>query len=172
MKSLLSIFLAFFMFTAVAYAQTYTIGKTEYYSTETYSTSGLPKVKRSAANKKAFLESRGYSKTPAGYQIDHIVPLSKGGTDSPYNMQLLTIDQHKAKTAMERSTTTTIFPKFNMPSSTYKPVKLPSYNSTYSLPKTPSYSVPSYSAPRVIQTGSGGGKYYINSNGNKTYVKN
>ncbi|MBZ9631245.1 HNH endonuclease [Salegentibacter sp. LM13S] len=174
MRSLLSFFLAFFIFTTVAFAQTYTVGETEYYSNQTYSTSGLPKVKRSAANKKAFLESRGYTKTPAGYQVDHIIPLSKGGTDSPYNMQLLSVDQHKAKTARERSTTTTGIPTFSTPTSTYK---VPSYNSaSYKLPKMPSYSAPSYSVPsynssKVIQTGSRGGKYYINSNGNKTYVK-
>lgn len=59
----------------------------------------------------------------------------------------------------------------------------PSYNnSTYSTPyynnstyyNTPSYnnstySTPSYSAP--VQTGSRGGSYYINGNGNKTYIR-
>jgi hypothetical protein len=53
-----------------------------------------------------------------------------------------------------------------------------SYDS-YSMPKisSPSYSVPSssYSMPSSsytpIQTGPRGGQYYINSNGNKTYVK-
>ena len=37
-----------------------------------------------------------------GYQIDHWVPLSKSGADSPSNMQWLTTQQHKAKTAQER----------------------------------------------------------------------
>jgi 5-methylcytosine-specific restriction endonuclease McrA len=37
-----------------------------------------------------------------GYQIDHRIPLSKGGADSPSNMQWLTTQQHKAKTAQER----------------------------------------------------------------------
>ncbi len=175
MKTFFSFFLALLISTSITFAQnTYSIGKTEYYSTQTYSTSGLPKVKRSASNKKAFLESRGYSSTPAGYEIDHIVPLSKGGTDSPYNMQLLTIEQHKSKTAGERSTTTTGIPRFNSSNSTYKS---PSYNtSTYNIPKTksysaPSYSAPTYSSPKVIQTGSRGGQYYVNSKGNKTYIK-
>lgn len=44
--------------------------------------------------------------------------------------------------------------------STYSP-------STYS-PST--YSTPSYNIAPVIQTGSRGGQYYINTNGNKTYV--
>jgi hypothetical protein len=35
---------------------------------------------------------------------------------------------------------------------------------------TTSYSTPSYSSSRTIYTGSRGGQYYINSNGNKTYV--
>lgn len=189
MKTFFSLFLAFFLFSTVTFSQTYTIGKTEYYSTQTYSTSGLPKVKRSAANKKAFLESRGYSSTPAGYEIDHIIPLSRGGSDSPYNMQLLTVEQHKAKTARERSATTTGIPSFTNSRSTYTvPIyntssthKIPTYNtSTYKVPEStysvPSYSVPSYSAPahnggRNIQRGSRGGQYYINSNGNKTYIK-
>jgi 5-methylcytosine-specific restriction endonuclease McrA len=36
------------------------------------------------------------------YQIDHRIPLSKGGADPPSNMQWLTTQQHKAKTAQER----------------------------------------------------------------------
>jgi hypothetical protein len=46
-------------------------------------------------------------------------------------------------------------------------------NSLYSTPArttTPTYSTPSYSSP-AIQTGPRGGQYYINSNGNKVYVK-
>lgn len=41
--------------------------------------------------------------------------------------------------------------------------------STYSAPTT-NYTSPSYSSNRTIYTGSRGGQYYINSNGNKTYV--
>ena len=58
----------------------------------------------------------------------------------------------------------------------------PSYSvPTYSAPRysMPSYSAPSYSYPNVtsynvksIYTGPRGGQYYINSNGNKTYVRN
>ena len=36
-----------------------------------------------------------------GYQIDHRVPLNKGGADDPANMEWLTTEQHKAKTAAE-----------------------------------------------------------------------
>ena len=49
-----------------------------------------------------------------------------------------------------------------------------SSTSTYSAPTystlTRTYSSPSYSSSRTIYTGSRGGKYYINSNGNKSYV--
>ncbi len=37
-----------------------------------------------------------------GYQIDHRVPLSKGGADQPANMQWLTTEEHQAKTAADR----------------------------------------------------------------------
>lgn len=49
---------------------------------------------------------------------------------------------------------------------TYRNTYVPS---TYSAPTT-NYSTPSYSSSRTIYTGSRGGQYYINSNGNKTYV--
>lgn len=52
----------------------------------------------------------------------------------------------------------------------------PTYSSSYSTPSystttytTPSYS--SYSSTPTVYTGSRGGTYYINSNGNKTYVR-
>jgi len=41
-------------------------------------------------------------------------------------------------------------------------------NPSYSKPTTPSY--PTYNN-KTVYTGSKGGKYYINSNGNKTYIK-
>ena len=37
-----------------------------------------------------------------GYQVDHRVPLGKGGADDPSNMQWLSTPEHKAKTAAER----------------------------------------------------------------------
>lgn len=36
-----------------------------------------------------------------GYEIDHITPLKCGGADAPHNMQWLTFEQHKIKTARE-----------------------------------------------------------------------
>lgn len=82
--------------------QTYDAGGTKYISGESYKTTGQPKVERSSSAKKQFLKSQGYQKTPAGYDVDHIVPLSKGGADKPYNMQLLPKEVHKQKTASER----------------------------------------------------------------------
>jgi len=166
---------------------TYNLGSTEYIQGEYYSTTGKPKVVRSPSNKKAFLKSRGYNQTPQGYQIDHIIPLSQGGSDDPINMQLLTIGQHKAKTARERSTVARTsnyshIPSYSSTSYNYqsKPTKTRKikYNSpSISIPtyKVPSYTPSNYSVPsssnRTIHTGSRGGTYYINSNGNKTYVK-
>jgi 5-methylcytosine-specific restriction endonuclease McrA len=36
-----------------------------------------------------------------GWQVDHITPLKCGGADAPHNMQWLTVEQHKIKTAAE-----------------------------------------------------------------------
>ncbi|MCL9805386.1 HNH endonuclease [Flavobacterium amniphilum] len=198
-------------------------------------------VKRSESNKKEFLKSQGYKSIPYGYQIDHITPLSEGGSDDPSNMQLLTISQHKEKTARERtkrSTSNYLATKPNYQSSittnqygeqisyaTYSRTdfdgkiiyiskngkefffnenerkvyvksssniskseyKIPTikntdynYNTTETIQSTRSYessSIPSSSTQtlptsttREIHTGPRGGQYYINSNGNKTYV--
>ncbi|WP_199741558.1 hypothetical protein [Flavobacterium sp. GSP6] len=56
--------------------------------------------------------------------------------------------------------------------STYSvPVYRSTYTPTYTAPTT-TYSTPSYSSSNTIYTGPRGGQYYINSNGNKTYVSN
>ena len=71
------------------------------FAQETYKLTGELKVKRNEAAKKEFLKSKGFKKTPSGYQVDHIKPLFEGGSDTPANMELLTIEQHKAKTERE-----------------------------------------------------------------------
>lgn len=78
------------------------VGGTKYNYNKTDRNSGLPKVKRSEAAKKQFLKSKGYRGVPSGYEVDHIVPLSKGGRDEPSNMQLIPKSIHKQKTANER----------------------------------------------------------------------
>jgi len=140
---------------------TYKSNGTTYYYNETYKTTGNTKVERSSSAKEEFLKSKGYKKVPSGYQVDHIKPLSEGGADVPSNMQLIPIAQHKRKTASEKSDNT---------SSTYRPS---TYKSSSTYRNSNSYSKPSYSntPSRNMQTGSRGGQYYINSSGNKTYIK-
>lgn len=79
---------------------TYKSGATTYRAGSYYST-GAPRVQRSDAVRREYLRSQGYSSTPRGYEVDHIVPLSRGGADATYNMQLLTVEQHRAKTSAE-----------------------------------------------------------------------
>ncbi len=50
-------------------------------------------------------------------------------------------------------------------SSTYSDVYYTPTSSSYS-----TYSIPSYTPTSTIYTGPRGGQYYINSNGNKTYI--
>lgn len=163
MKNISILILLLLGFGISSFAQeTYKIGNTEYYYNKKYSTTGKPMVKRSEANKTKFLKSMGYSSTPYGYEIDHIKPLSEGGSDDPSNMQLLTKEQHARKTAKERS---------NRSNSTYGNYPTYKSNSTYNYSNS-YYSTPSSSSSgKTIYTGKNGGKYYINSNGNKTYVK-
>jgi len=56
------------------------------------------RIERSSSAKQDFLKSRGLKNVPKGYEVDHIVPLYAGGRDDPSNMQLMTTQQHDAKT--------------------------------------------------------------------------
>lgn len=167
-QNILSSLAILIAFTVSNAQSTYVIGNTEYISGEYYTTTGKPKVVRSEANKRSFLRSQGYSKTPYGYHIDHITPLSQGGTDSPSNMQLLTVRQHKAKTARERSNSSNSYYYKDHKSSNYYYVK-PLINLKKVKYQRSSYNTSS--SARAVYIGSRGGNYYINSNGNKTYVK-
>jgi len=76
----------------------------------TYSTtaprSSHGKIKRSSKAKEDFMKQTGYPKGRPGYVIDHVKPLSKGGADSPSNMQWQTKADAKAKDKWERGQTT------------------------------------------------------------------
>ena len=43
----------------------------------------------------------GYPQGRLGYEVDHLVPLARGGADKPSNMQWLTIPEYKEKTRRE-----------------------------------------------------------------------
>jgi len=159
MKKIIFLFTAFILVSSInisAQSKTYDVNGTTYINGEYYKTTGVPKVERNSSAKNKFLKSRGYEKVPVGYQVDHIIPLSQGGTDTPDNMQLISIDQHKQKTANERKSTT---------SNSY-----PSYKTT----STGNYSKntgTTSSSGRIIYTGPKGGRYYYNSSGKKVYLK-
>jgi len=59
------------------------------------------RIKRDSSARRTFLKSKGLTHTPKGCQVDHIVPLAKGGKDTPNNMQLLCGGALKAKEATE-----------------------------------------------------------------------
>ena len=58
------------------------------------------KIKRSAAARHAFRE-RTSSRAPPGCQVDHVIPLAKGGPCVPANMQLLCGEALRDKEATE-----------------------------------------------------------------------
>lgn len=59
------------------------------------------RIQRSAAAKRAFMKQTGYPNGRPGYIVDHIIPLKRGGPDTPSNMQWQTTEQAKAKDKWE-----------------------------------------------------------------------
>jgi hypothetical protein len=59
------------------------------------------RIKRSSSARERFLLAHGLTRTPQGCQVDHIVPLAKGGADVPANMQLLCGEALREKEARE-----------------------------------------------------------------------
>lgn len=60
-----------------------------------------PEAKREFKREHPCPSSGSTSGRCEGYVIDHIVPLKRGGQDSPANMQWQTIEESKAKDAIE-----------------------------------------------------------------------
>lgn len=59
--------------------------------------SRITPIHRSLSAKKQFMKQTGYTHGKPGYVVDHIVPLNRGGADSPSNMQWLDKEAAKAK---------------------------------------------------------------------------
>ena len=59
------------------------------------------RIARSSSAKKEFMKQTGYPNGRPGYVVDHIVPLKRGGADTPANMQWQTIAEGKAKDKIE-----------------------------------------------------------------------
>lgn len=58
-------------------------------------------IKRDPKVVERFLKKLNLKKVPAGKEVDHKKPLEDEGSDTVRNLQLLTVKQHKDKTAKE-----------------------------------------------------------------------
>jgi hypothetical protein len=77
--------------------------RTSYYSFPAYAGArdANGRLARSDSAKHAFMRQTGYSHGRPGYVVDHIIPLKRGGADSPSNMQWQTVSDAKAKDKWE-----------------------------------------------------------------------
>jgi hypothetical protein len=64
---------------------------------------GVSRTERSSAARQAFERQTGYANGRPGYMVEHIVPLSCGGTDTPGNMQWLTLAEARRKNKLDRT---------------------------------------------------------------------
>ncbi len=98
------------------------------------------RIARSSKAKAEFRKQTGYPHGRPGYVIDHRIPLSRGGSDSPSNMQWQTKEEAKAKDHWERGGSSH--------ASTYRShaYSRRSYAPRYTAPRS---SYRAYRAPRV-----------------------
>jgi hypothetical protein len=66
-----------------------------------YAKCGVPTTHRGNKAREQFMRMTGYPKGRPGYIVDHVIPLCKGGPDSPSNMQWQTVKAAKAKDKIE-----------------------------------------------------------------------
>ena len=59
------------------------------------------RIKRDRAAVVEFKRESGYPEGRKGYVIDHVIPLKRGGCDSPGNMQWQSVEDAKAKDRWE-----------------------------------------------------------------------
>lgn len=100
------------------------------------------RIARSEKAKAAFRKQTGYPHGRPGYVIDHVIPLSRGGSDSPGNMQWQTRADAKAKDRWERGPSpTSTYRSRSYSRKSYAPrYRVPRSTRTYRTPRVRSYS--------------------------------
>lgn len=64
---------------------------------------GTGKIYRDYAAVRDFKRTHPKPADGRAYDVDHIVPLSKGGADKPHNMRWIPTEEHRRKTAREKT---------------------------------------------------------------------